>query len=160
MKRLCLLLLAVVAAVGATGNAQTLRVRLLDGRSGIPIAKGYVNVWVGDHRKAAVPIPGDQNGVARLSLTNDAEQVDIRGGPSDLPSFPYASEIRIQVGLVLCQAAQKKFSWLQITPYSTEGWTRTGIVTPNTCGKAVAKPEPGELTIFVRPLSFWERMSE
>jgi hypothetical protein len=160
MKRLWPLLLAVVAVVGATGNAQTLRVRLLDGRSGKPIAKGGLNVWVGDHRKAAVPIPGDRNGIATLSLTNNAGQVNIEAGPSDLPTFLYAPEIRIQVGFVLCQAAQKKFSWLQITPYSTEDWTHTGIVTTNTCGKAVAKPEPGELTIFVRPLNFWEGMSE
>jgi hypothetical protein len=160
MKRLWPLLLAVVAAVGATGNAQTLHVRLLDGRSGKPIAKGGVNVWVGDHRKAAVPIPGDRDGIAKLSLTNIAGQVNMEGRPSDLPAFLYAPEIRIQVGFVLCQAAQKKFSWLQIMPYSTEDWTRTGIVTANTCGRAVAKPEPGELTIFVRPLNFWERMSE
>jgi len=160
MKRLWPLLLAIVAAVGATGNAQTLRVRLLDGRSGKPIAKGGVNVWVGDHRKAAVPIPGDRDGIAKLSLTNSAGQVNMEGGPSDLPTFLYAPEIRIQVGFVLCQAAKKKFSWFQITPYSTEDWTRTGIVTANTCGKAVAKPKPGELTIFVRPLNFWEGMSE
>ena len=47
-----------------------------------------------------------------------------------------------------------------ITPYSTEDWTHTGIVTANTCGKAVAKPEPGVLKLFVRPLNFWEKLSE
>jgi hypothetical protein len=148
------------ASVGASGNAQTLHVRLLDGRSGKPIPKGGVNVWVGDHRKAAVPIPGDRNGIAKLSLTNNAGQVNVETGLSDQPTFFFAPEIRIQVGFVLCQAVQKKFSWLQITPYSTEDWTRTGIVTANTCGKAAAIPEPGELTIFVRPLNLWERMSE
>ena len=108
MKRLWPLLLAVVAALGATGNAQTLRVKLLDGRSGKPIAKGGVNVWVGDNRKAAVPIPGDRNGIAKLNLTNNAGQVNVEAGPSDLPTFLYAPEIRIQVGFALCQAAQKE----------------------------------------------------
>lgn len=81
-------------------------------------------------------------------------------GPNDLPTFLYAPEIRVQVGFVLCQVTQKKFSWLQIKPYSSEDWIRTGIVTANTCGKAIAAPESGELTIFVRPLSFWEGISE
>lgn len=160
MRRFWPILLAVVAAVGTTGNAQTLRVRLLDGRSGKPIANGGVNVWVGDHRKAAVPISGDRNGVVKMSLTDNADQVRVEGELGDPPTFLYAPEIRIQVGIVLCQAPQQKFSWLQITPYPTGDWTRTGIVTANTCGKAVAKPKSGELTLFVRPLNLWERMSE
>jgi hypothetical protein len=161
MKRLWTLILVFVAVVGAAGNAQTLHVRLLDGRTGKPIGKGGINVWVGDNRKAAVPISGDANGIAKLSLINNAEQAKIGAErPSELPTFLYAAEIRVQVGLVLCQAAEKKFSWLKITPYSTDDWARTGIVTANTCGKAVAKSEPGELTIFVRPLTFWEGMSQ
>jgi hypothetical protein len=157
IKRLWPVILAVVAIVGTTGNAQILRIQLLDGRSGKPIANGYVNVWVGDHRKAAVPISGDRNGLVKLSLTDSAERVRVEGEP---PTFLYAPEIRIQVGFVLCQTAQQKFSWLRITPYPTRDWTRIGIVTANSCGKAVARPEPGELTLFVRPLNFWERMSE
>jgi hypothetical protein len=43
MKRLWPLLLAVVAVVDATGNAQTLRIRLLDGRSGN--ANARLLVW-------------------------------------------------------------------------------------------------------------------
>lgn len=153
--------LAGVAAVGTIGNAQTLRVRLLDGRSGKPIANAAINVWVGNHRKAAVPVSADRNGVVSMRLTDNADQVRVEGDLVDPPTFLYASEIRIQVGFVLCQAAQqKKFSWLQITPYPTGEWTRTGIVTTNTCGKAVAKLEPGELTLFVRPLNLGERMSE
>ena len=160
MRRSWPVLLAVVAAVGSTGYAQTLSVRMLDGRSGKPIAEGSVNVWVGDHRKAAVPLLGDRDGKTELSLTNDAGQVKTDGGPSDRPTFLYAPEVRIQVGFVLCQAVRKKFSWLQITRYSTEDWARTGIVTANICGKATAKPQPGELTLFVRPLTFWEGLSE
>ncbi len=160
MKRFWSVILAVFATVGASGNAQTLRVRLLNGRSGKPIANGYVNVWVGHQRKEALPIPIDRNGSANLRLASNDAKVGMEGGTSDSPTFLYASEIRIQVGFVLCQVAQKKFSWLQITPYSTEDWRHTGIVTANSCGNAVAKPEPGELTIFVRPLNFWERMGE
>lgn len=91
---------------------------------------------------------------------NQCETSKSRGRTERPPKFLYGPEIRVQIGFVLCNAAQKKFSWLQITPHPTGDWARTGIVTANTCGKAVAKPESGELTIFVRPLNFWERMNE
>jgi hypothetical protein len=35
-----------------------------------------------------------------------------------------------------------------------------GIVTANTCGKATASPKPGEVTIFVRPLTWWEQLKQ
>ena len=77
MKRIWPILLTVVATISATGNAQTLRIRLLDGRSGEPISNRGANIWVGDHRKAAVPIPGDRDGVTKLRLTDNAGQVNV-----------------------------------------------------------------------------------
>jgi hypothetical protein len=35
-----------------------------------------------------------------------------------------------------------------------------GIVTANTCGKTTVLPKPGEVIIFARPLSSWERLKE
>lgn len=160
MNRLYCSILAVFALTGAPGKAQTLRVRLLNGRSGKPIANTYVNVWVGDQRKDAVPVSINSNGDGTLSLTNSETDALVQAGSSHPTIFPYAPEVRLQVGFALCQSKRQTYSWLQITPYSTDEWTRTGIVTANTCGKAVANPEPGLLTIFVRPLTFWERLSE
>lgn len=154
------MILALVATAGAIGNAQTLHVRLFNGSSGKPISNTYVNVWVGNERKEALPIPIDSTGNAVLRLTGSARDEGVQADSAHWPTFPYAPEIKIQAGFVLCQVKQQKYSWLRITPYSTEDWVRTGIVTANTCGKAVAKPEPGILTIFVRPLSFWEKLSE
>ena len=100
------------------------------------------------------------NGDATLRLTNDETGRSDKASPFGPTLFPRASEIRIQVGFVLCQSSEQKDSWLKITPYATEDWTRTGIATANTCVKTVAKPQPGELTIFVRPLTFWEKLSQ
>jgi hypothetical protein len=41
-----------------------------------------------------------------------------------------------------------------------EGVLQQGIATPNTCGKATASPEPGDLIIFVRPLTWWEKLKQ
>lgn len=160
MKKIRFVLFALVATAGVIGNAQTLRVRLLNGSSGRPIANSYVNVWVGDQRKQAVSVPIDSNGNAVVILAGSKAGVDAQEASAHTGTFPYASEIKVQAGFVLCQDKQQKYSWLHITPYLTEEWIRTGIVTMNTCGKAVAKPEPGLLTIFVRPLSFFEKLSE
>ncbi|HZY61605.1 MAG TPA: hypothetical protein VFE38_03700 [Edaphobacter sp.] len=160
MKKFCSAILALVAVSGAIGNAQTLHVRLLNGSSGKPISNAYINVWVDDQRKEAIPISIDSNGDAILRLTGDATDKGVPAASANLPTFPYASEIKIQVGFALCQVKQQKYSWLQITPYSTEHWIRAGIMTANTCGKAIAKPEPGVLVIFVRPLNFWEKLSQ
>lgn len=160
MKKFCFVILTLVATAGTIGNTQTLHVRLLNGSSGKPISNTYVNVWVGNQRKDALPIPIDRSGIAALRLTGGAPDVGVQAESAHWPTFPYAPEIRIQIGFVLCQVKQQKYSWLHITSYSTEDWTRIGIVTANTCGNAVAKPEPGMLTIFVRPLNFWEKLSE
>ena len=160
MKRFYCSISALFALTGAPSKAQTLSVRLLNGRNGKPIANTYVNVWVGDQRKDAIPVSIDSNGNGALSLTNRETDVHVEAGSSHPLISLYAPEVRLQVGFVLCQTVRQKYSWLQITPYSTDHWTRTGIVTANTCGNAVAKPQPGVLTIFVRPLTFWERSSE
>jgi hypothetical protein len=160
VKKFRYVLLVLVATAAAIGNAQTLRVRLLNGSSGKPISNSYVNVWVGDQRKEAIPISIDGSGNAVLMLTGSAAGGGVKAEPTHEATFPYAPQIKIQAGFVLCQTKQQKYSWLQITPYSTEEWIRTGIVTANTCGKAVTKSEPGILTIFVRPLNFWEKLSE
>ena len=158
--RLYLSVLALFAIVGASGHAQTLSIRLVNGSSGKPIRNAYVNVWVGNARKDAIPVQIDSNGVAKVSLTDRESDVGEQSFPGNPAPFLYESEVRLQVGFVLCQVKQQKYSWLQIEPYSTNEWTHTGIVTANNCGKALAKPEPGVLTLFVRPLTFWEKLSE
>ena len=54
---------------------------------------------------------------------------------------------------MLCQLRKPDDSWLAMTDFSTKKVLEEGIVTANTCGKATASPKPGELVIFVRPLT-------
>ena len=59
--------------------AQTLEIKLVDGRNGRPVvgASSYVNVWVGGERKEAIAIPTNDRGVARLQLTLNPNEVNI-----------------------------------------------------------------------------------
>jgi hypothetical protein len=154
-----LITLAALVASAGSGKAQTLHVKFTNGSNGKPAANAYVNAWVGDQRKDATPIMDDANGNATLRLTND-EMGRSDSGPLGPTLFSRASEIRIRIGFVLCQSSEQKNSRLRITSYATEEWTRTGIVTPNTCGKTVVKSQPEELTIFARPLTLWKKPSQ
>jgi hypothetical protein len=70
---------------GALLSAQMLEIRLVNGRNGRPMAgaASHVNVWVGTERKAAIVIPTDVNGVARLQLTLDFSKVNIPNPSND-----------------------------------------------------------------------------
>jgi hypothetical protein len=60
-------------------SAQTIEIKLVDGRNGRPMvgASSYVNVWVGGERKEAIAIPTDEKGVARLQITLNPSEINI-----------------------------------------------------------------------------------
>lgn len=74
--RWALFLLLFASPAGANPHAQAVRVQLIDGRSGHPIAGTCVNVWIGEKQKAAMSIPTDKEGVASLRLTDEDTQID------------------------------------------------------------------------------------
>jgi hypothetical protein len=112
-------------------------------------------------------IPTDNNGVARLRLTDRDGEIDIHNrwkGCGEFgvinPVVKYDDSFRINAGYVLCQPRTPDYSWLAMTDLSTKQVVQQGRVTTNTCGKATASPKPGELILFVRPLSWWEELKQ
>lgn len=161
------LLLLLLSKFAAHLEAQTVTIKLVDGRNGRPMAQSHVNVWAGNERKMAMAVLTDEHGIARLRLTANAREVDIPSShSSDVepvvsdPVLKYDDFIRINVGYVLCQAGGSNDSWLAIKQVSTRQLINEGIAMPNACGKAIASPNPGELVIFVRPLNLWEKLKE
>ena len=161
------LILLILGSFGARPDAQTIKVKLVNGRTGLPIAGTCVNVWVGTEHKAAVAIPTDNNGVAALRLTDQDGEIDVHNrlkGCGDFgvvhPVVKYDDVLQINVGYVLCQPGAADYSWLAKTNVSTKEVLQRGIVTANTCGRATASPEPGQVILFVRPLSWWEKLKQ
>jgi hypothetical protein len=76
------------------------------------------------------------------------------------PVVMYADIIKGSVGYASCKPHAEKYSWLAITNFPTKHLSDDGEVTPNSCGKAAATPTPGELTMYVRPLTFWEKLKQ
>ncbi len=164
---LVMFLLVINVYFGIPLSAQTLEIKLINGRDGNPIAKTCVNVWVGNERKDPLAIPTDKNGIARLRLTKNDAEVNTDHRWKDCGNFgvvspvvKYMDFVSVNVGYVLCASHGTNFSWLEVKRFPTEQFLREGIVTQNTCGKPTASATPGELVIFVRPLSWWEKLKQ
>ncbi len=131
------------------------------------MSNSHVNVWVGNQRKDAMVIPTDKDGVARLRVTDNDEEVDLHMREKYTednvvidPIVKYDELLRVNVPFVMCYPHVRDYSWLAITNVSTKQLLQQGIVWPNACGKTTASPKPGELIIFARPLSWWEKLKQ
>jgi hypothetical protein len=153
---------------GASLSAQTLKIILVDGRNGRPMvgASSYVNVWIGTERKEAIAVPTDGEGVARLQLTFNSDEVNVPNSKNsgsivvDHPVVNYNESLRINVPYVSCGSGGSNYSWLRSETFSTKEILQHGYVSPNTCGKATVSPQPGQVILFVRPLTRWEKIKE
>jgi hypothetical protein len=165
LKSLTLLLLILR---GMSMSAQTLEIKLVDGRNGRPLvgASSYVNVWVGTARKEAIAIPTDEKGIARIQLTLDTGEVNIpnskNGGSIVLDHLivKYDESFRINAPYVSCGSEGSNYSWLRSGNFSTIEILHHGYASSNTCGKVTISPQPGQIILFVRPLTWWERLKQ
>jgi hypothetical protein len=162
-----LLLALTFSSAGTLLSAQTIGVKLIDGRSGHPIANTCVNVWVGNEQRDALAIPTDKDGVAHLHLTENDSEVNTQEPWKTCGEFgvvnpvvKYKDFIKVNVSYFVCEPRGANFSWLEIKRIPTKELLEQGVATANTCGKPTASPKPGEVIIFVRPLNFWEKLKQ
>jgi hypothetical protein len=126
----------------------------------------YVNVWVGTERKEAIAVPTDGKGVARIQLTLNVGEVNIPNSKNsgsivvDHPIVKYDESLRINTPYVLCGSGGSNYSWLRSGNFSTKEILHHGYASPNTCGKVTVSPQPGRVILFVRPLSWWEKLKQ
>lgn len=166
-----LLVLIVLGLSGTALRAQTIEIRLVNGRSGRPMADTCIYVAVGDRSnpKSGTPLSTqtDANGIVELRLIDENTKTDTQGQqlvcglPGVInPTVKYGDTIYIRAGYVLCQSRAADYSWLAMTDFSTKQIIQQGIVAANACGKATTSPKPGQVVIFVRPLTWWEKMKQ
>ena len=153
---------------GVSLMAQALDIRLVDGRNGRPMVgkSSYVNVWVGTERKAAIVVPTDGKGFARIQLTSNTGEVNISNSTNsgtnvvEHPIVKYDELLQINVPYALCESEKSSNMWLGLLNFSTKEIFQHGYASPNTCGTVTVSPQPGQLILFVRPLTFWEKMKQ
>lgn len=117
------------------------RVRLLDGRTSLPIRNGRVRVWYDERAAAGYLLNTDQHGEALLPA-------------------PAATPLRVLAvpdGLYDC----RKLSDREAMPgYNLREMAGKGIVTENRCDSGTrATPHKGELTLFARPARWYEQLN-
>jgi hypothetical protein len=66
----------VVALSAAALSAQTIRIRLVNGRNGKPMAGAHINLFL-KGRKLALVVPKGKDGVAPLVFTDEESKVNV-----------------------------------------------------------------------------------
>jgi hypothetical protein len=158
----------VVSTFGPLVRAQDLHIKVLDGRNGHPAAKECLNVSIGNWHGADVVAKTGKDGIAVLHLVNDKSEAEAAcpGWPAQASRPADAETIAIVSGSsVTCQTYGKappgpagRADLKQVVPtYSITKILKSGVAAANTCGKVRVPAQPGELVLFVRPLTWWEK---
>jgi len=72
----------------------------------------------------------------------------------------YDEFFRVNAPYVLCGPGGGSYSWLELKNFTTKEVLDHGYASANTCGKATVSPQPGQVVLFVRLLTFWEKMKQ
>ena len=140
-------LLVVCFSMGPSLQAQlqvsTIHVRVLRGSNAKPVRKAAVSTTVVPIEPYATPIlrTTDLSGKVSLLVQSDA------GVRAIVLHYP------------TCRHVAKADRKQPPKTYAVQQILTSGIVSENGCGRHTEAPVPGELTLLVRPLHWWERLS-
>jgi len=156
------LLVLLGASTGADG--QEIRVKFLDGRTGHPVTYEAAQMWVENVRGVLLAPANNPDGTAKFFYTGQS----IRGiWPHNTKlRYSWQGELTVPPGLeriAVGQTVEAGICW-DPGPSRMGPWYRIsdilqhGAVSENHCGNATAKPQPGELILFIKPVSAWRRI--
>lgn len=157
--------------------AQVIRITVLNAHNGKAVPNECLNVSFGSWHGADLVTPTDDKGDVVLHL--GAGKVEADGmphacngtailGPKTLPKGVDALTISGD-HYVVCQEYGKIVPGQPITSdslkelmpsYSIDRIVKTGLTASNTCGRFRIKAIPGELVLFVRPVTWLEKMKQ
>lgn len=157
IKALLFCFLVAVAPIGALAQTATIRVRVLDGRTGKNLS-GMDLTFVDYH--------SDRNGNAHDDLNG---RMDVKTS-ADGDSYVANPDAH---GVLVFNVWGRDGYWKPCTRqrlydskmqtygneylYQVSTVVATGLVSKNSCSKKTASPTPGELVIFIRPATWWEK---
>lgn len=164
------LALLLFASYATALRAQTIQIMLVNGKTGRPVAGACAGAWMKDaSNKMSLYIPTDKDGVARLVLTHKDSDVHISynpklgcGGTSAInPVLKYGDTLTTYSTSYhpscAVPATMPDAGWKEID-FPTKEVLQHGVASANTCGKATASLQPGEVILFVRPRTFREKV--
>ena len=141
---LCLILLA--ASLHAQSST-SISIRLLDGKTGLPVKASNFLVRV-DHNDTVHPewVTINDDGTVIVTLPADAKEISVKA-TYDMGMDTYVN----------CDAAKESDKERNIW-YPIATILKSGVVAPDECDKTAFKPKPGEFTFFVRKRSWHDNL--
>jgi hypothetical protein len=149
-------ILFAVAPIGLLAQSATIHVRALDGRTGKNLS-GMNLAFVDYHADRDGSTPADLNGRMTVKTSVDGDSYT---------ASPDAHGVLVFNGLgngVWTPCTRQKLYNSDTRTYGSEhlypvsAIVASGLVANNTCSSKTATAKPGELVIFVRPATWWEK---
>jgi hypothetical protein len=125
----------LLLGTAADAHAVSVRIRVLDGRTGRPVAGEHLQIWMNEARGAARDVVTGKDGIALLEAPSGATII-------------VATDLYFD-----CRPFKKGDAR---PSYSVGEIVSAGVTAANTCGNADPEARVGELLLFVRPIHWWE----
>lgn len=148
--------LIAVAPIGAPAQTAAIRVLVVDGRTGKSLS-GMDLTFVEYHSGHGGDAHPDVAGQIQVKTTVDGDSYVANPDAHGVLIFG-----RFETGYWTPCTRQKRYDWKTETfgneyLYPVSAIVSTGLVSKNTCSRKTATLTPGELIIFIRPATWWER---
>jgi hypothetical protein len=121
----------------ATPGAMTFRIRVLDGRNGMPIRNAHVKLWYDEPAGSGYEFATDLHGVGEMPA-------------------PVGEPLRVLASVIDYIDCRKMMRGDPPQAYNLAGIAKSGIATENACGRVSTHTQPGELVLFVRSPRWYE----
>jgi len=140
------LLFAAVLSAGLHAQAaNTIQIRLLDGKTGLPVKASNYLVRIDHHDTAHSEwVKMNDDGTVIVTLPSDAHEIAVKA------TYDMSTETYIN-----CEVSKESDKQRDIW-YPISQVLQSGVVAPNECSQTHYTAKPGEFVFFVRKLNWRE----
>ena len=121
-------------------GAMTFRVRVVDGRNGMPIRNAHVKLWYDEPAGAGFEFATDVHGVGEMPA-------------------PVGEPVRVLASVTDYTDCRKPLRGDPPQGYNLAGIAKSGTAAENACGRVSIHTHPGELVLFVRSAHWYEGLN-
>ena len=138
------LLCATVLCAGLHAQSEnTIHIRLLDGKTGLPVKASNYLVRIDHHDTAHNEwVKINDDGTVDVTLPSDARELAVKA------TYDMSTETYINCEIAK-ESDKQRDTWYPIAQI-----LKTGVVAPNECSQTHYTAKPGEFVFFVRKLNW------
>jgi hypothetical protein len=157
-------------------EAQEIRIRVLNARNGTAVTDECVNISLGSWHGGDLIAPTNRDGLVVLHFENGQVSAD-PALPDTCNGLAVLGPKPVPAGVDTLAVTSDKYvdcqEWAKVIPgeapkdalnrapsYPIKEILESGAAAGNRCGKFRAETKPGELTLYVRPRGFLEKMRQ